>query len=108
MARAATFMVLVLSNLGLIHANRSWERASLRGPAASNRHFAWITLATLALLVCVLGIPAVSRLFSFVRPTPPLLLAGVGMAVVSQLWFHGVKWGLDRRRTDRNVSRPAE
>ncbi len=44
-ARAVTFMVLVLSNLGLIHANRSWSRASWRGTAAPNRQFGWITLA---------------------------------------------------------------
>ena len=101
MARASTFMVLVLSNLGLIHANRAWGRASWRGSIASgrrNRHFAWIALATLALLGGVLGIPEVSRLFAFARPTPALLLGGVGAAVMSLLWFEGVKWGLVRRQ----------
>ena len=94
MARALTFMVLVLSNLGLIHANRSWSRTSWRACGASNRYFGWIALATLALLGCVLAIPAISRLFSFVQPTPVLLLVGVGMAMTSLLWFEGVKWGL--------------
>jgi Ca2+-transporting ATPase len=106
MARALTFMVLVLANLGLIHANRSWGRASWRGPVASNRHFAWIALATLALLGGILSIPEVCRLFAFIRPTPPLLLAGVGMAVVSLLWFQGVKWAFARRRPDRKLAHP--
>ena len=96
-ARALTFMVLVLANLGLIHANRSWGRTSLAGPAASNKTFRWIALGTLALLGCVLGVPAVSRLFAFTQPTPAMLLAGVAVAGLSLLWFEGVKWALGRR-----------
>ena len=98
MARALTFMVLVLSNLGLIHANRSWGHANWRASAASNAHFRWITLATLALLGCVLGIPDVSRLFAFARPTSAMLLAGVGVSLMSLLWFEGVKWRLGRHQ----------
>jgi Ca2+-transporting ATPase len=98
MARALTFMVLVLSNLGLIHANRSWGHANWRGSRVSNSHFIWITLATLALLGCVLGIPAISRLFAFTAPTPSLLLVGAGLALTSLLWFESVKWGLGRRQ----------
>ncbi len=97
MARALTFTVLVLASLGLIHANRSWGRAHWHGPRTSNTHFGWIALATLALLGCVLGIPEISRLFAFVRPTPAMLLAGAGMTVMSLLWFEGVKWGFGRR-----------
>jgi Ca2+-transporting ATPase len=100
------FTLLVLSNLALIHANRSWERAIWRRPATPNRAFVWITAATLALLGCVLGIPEVRQLFAFTQPTPAMLLAGAGIAVVSLLWFQGVKWGFsrwpaDRRPTDR-------
>jgi Ca2+-transporting ATPase len=91
-------MVLVLSNLGLIHANRSWSHAIWRGSGkSSNMHFGWITLATVALLACVLGIPAISRLFAFALPTSGMLLAGAGVALMSLVWFEGVKWGLDRR-----------
>jgi len=76
----------------------------LRGSSASNRHFGWITLATVALLACVLSIPAVSRLFAFMRPTLPMLLAGAGVAVVSLLWFQGVTWGFGRWRSDRKLT----
>lgn len=99
-ARAMMFMVLVLSNIGLIYANRSWERATRRRTSATpNRAFIWITLATLALLGCVLGIPEVARLFAFTQPTPPMLLAGAGVAAVSLLWFQSVKWGFGRWRS---------
>jgi len=97
-ARALTFMVLVLSNLGLIFVNRYWSQAALLGRGASNRAFIWIALATVALLACVLGVPAVSRLFAFATPSPAMLIAGVGAAVLSLLWFEAVKWELGRRR----------
>jgi Ca2+-transporting ATPase len=96
MARALTFTVLVLANLGLIHVNRSWQRSSWRGPRESNRYFGWIALATLALLAGVIGIPQISRLFAFVAPTPALLLAGAGVALASLVWFEAVKRGLER------------
>jgi len=93
MARALTFAVLVLANLALIYVNRSWVGASWRAAGVS-RSFEWISLATIVLLGCVLGIPAVSSLFAFAQPTPALLLAGAGVAVSCLLWFEAVKWGL--------------
>jgi len=99
-ARAVMFMALVLSNLGLIYANRSWARAAWRTPSTPNRAFVWIALATLALLACVLAIPGVSQLFAFTAPTAPMLLAGAGVAAVGLLWFQGVKWGFRRWRAD--------
>ena len=91
MARATTFTALVLANLGLIQANRSWRRTAWRGPQPLNRHFIWITLATLAMLGCVLGIPAISRTFAFALPTPGMLLAGAGVMLASLVWFEFVK-----------------
>ncbi|WP_236905494.1 cation-translocating P-type ATPase [Collimonas arenae] len=99
MARAMTFTVLVISNLGLIHANRSWRQASWRRSGSSNRYFGWIALTTLVLLGATLGIPAISRLFAFVLPTPSMLLGGVGVAAMNLLWFEAVKHPFGRRRS---------
>ncbi|MEO8040842.1 MAG: cation-translocating P-type ATPase, partial [Betaproteobacteria bacterium] len=104
MARALTFVVLVLADLALIHTNRSWDRVAWRGSGASNRQFGWIALGTLAMLVAVLAVPAIGRLFSFVTPPPALLLAALGMAMLSLGWFEGVKWGLRRWRSAANRS----
>ena len=101
MARALTFAVLVLSNLGLIHVNRFWSRVALRAGGLVNAAFGWITAATVVLLGAVLGIPAIGRLFAFVPPTLPLLAAGVGIAMLALLWFEAVKWGLARRLARR-------
>ncbi|AGU52963.1 calcium-transporting ATPase [Variovorax paradoxus B4] len=103
MARTLTFVVLVLSNLGLIQSNRSWERTAWHGNTASNRQFGWIAAGAVAVLCAVLTVPAVGRLFSFVMPSPLLLAAGLGMAVLSMLWFECIKWGL-RRKVRGNAS----
>ncbi len=90
-ARALTFMVLVLSNLALIHANRSWASHVLGKGLRLNGHFGWIALAAVVLLACVLGIPEVSLRFAFALPTLPWLALGLGLAMLSLLWFEAVK-----------------
>ncbi|MCX7279354.1 MAG: cation-translocating P-type ATPase [Burkholderiales bacterium] len=95
-ARAMVFSVLVLSNLGLIYANRSWTRPSWRRGAARNRYFGWTCAATVLLLGTVLGFAPVRRLFAFDQPAPWMLLAALGLAAVSLLWFEAVKWAMGR------------
>jgi Ca2+-transporting ATPase len=90
-ARALTFVVLILSNLGLIHANRSWARTVLLGNAESNKQFGWIAAGTVVVLGVVLSVPAISRLFSFAAPPPLLLLAALGATMLGMVWFEGVK-----------------
>ncbi|MEP7102286.1 MAG: cation-translocating P-type ATPase [Burkholderiales bacterium] len=94
MARALTFVVLVLANLALIHTNRSWARTVWWGRALASGQFGWIAVGTLVVLSVVLIVPAVGGLFSFVTPTPFLLCAALGMVGLSLLWFEGVKWAM--------------
>jgi len=96
-ARALTFVVLVVSNLGLIHANRSWGRTSLSGNPESNKQFGWIAVGTVVMLGVVLSVPVISRLFSFASPPPVMLLAALGGAMLSIVWFEGVKRVLTQR-----------
>ena len=90
-ARALTFMVLVLANLGLIHANRSWEQTRWAGPVQGNRYFRWISLATLVTLACILGIGPVRGLFAFDALTPLMVAVGIGTVLLAFLWFEAVK-----------------
>jgi Ca2+-transporting ATPase len=83
--------VLVLSNLGLIHTNRSWGRTALSGNPESNKQFGWIAAGTVVVLGVVLSVPAISRLFYFAAPPAVMLLAALGAAVLSMVWFEGVK-----------------
>lgn len=89
-ARALAFSVLVVSNLALIHVNRTWASAGA-APRPWNPAFGWICVATCVLLAVVLLVPAVGGLFAFVTPSPTLLLTGAGLCVGSLIWFQAVK-----------------
>jgi Ca2+-transporting ATPase len=97
MARALVFSVLVVSSLGLIYVSRSWGRASGLNASQANPYFRWMVVASVAVLAIILSVPVVSKLFAFVLPTPTLMALGVGVALVSTLWFEGVKRVLARK-----------
>lgn len=92
LARAMTFIVLVLANIGLIYVNRTWDTVSWHGEGGVNRYFVWMALFTVLLLAAVLTVPGAARLFAFVRPPIPMLFMAVGAALLSMLWFEAVKW----------------
>jgi Ca2+-transporting ATPase len=96
-ARTMTFTVLVLSNIGLIHANRSWNVSAWHARRSMNRYFNWMASATAALLAIVLLVPELARLFSFTRPSAPMLLIATAGAVLGTAWFEAVKWRLGSR-----------
>jgi P-type Ca2+ transporter type 2C len=94
-ARALAFVVLVLSNLALIHVNRTWTpgRDSTR---PWNPAFGWIVSATCVLLAVVLWLPAVSALFAFTTPSTTLLLTGAALCLAALAWFQASKWLVGR------------
>jgi Ca2+-transporting ATPase len=91
-ARAMTFTVMVLSNIGLIYVNQTWDAAFWHARQGFNRYSGWMAALTVVLLAVVLALPDVARLFAFVRPPVPMLLAAIGAAILSMLWFEAVKW----------------
>jgi Ca2+-transporting ATPase len=90
-ARALAFAALVLGNIGLIHANRSWTRAAPWSRREANPHFGVIALATLSLLLAILAIPGIRALFAFALPTPGLAAAALVASAAAWLWFEAVK-----------------
>jgi len=90
-ARALTFTVLVLSNIGLIYVNRSWDAPPWQPGRAPNRYFDAMAAATVALLAAVLAIPDVARLFAFALPPSRMLAVAAACSVLATLWFEGVK-----------------
>lgn len=96
-ARATTFMVLVLANVGLIYVNRSWDAPLWRANRAPNRYFDWMAIATIVLLALVLAIPDIARLFSFALPPVRMLAIAAGGALLAVVWFEFVKSLLRRR-----------
>jgi len=90
MSRALTFFVLVLSNLGLIYVNRSWGATQWK-TFNSNRYLGWIVLLELILLAAVLGVPAISGVFSFATPTLLMLASGILAFIAALFWLELIK-----------------
>lgn len=89
-ARALAFSVLVVSNLALIHVNRSWT-VGLDPKRPWNVAYVWIALATCAVLALVLAVPAIAGMFRFATPSATLLLSGAGLCLVALAWFESSK-----------------
>ncbi len=93
-ARAVTFMVLVLSSLALIQSSRTLGQSRARGlhwALGGNAAFAWVSLATLALLGSVLWVAPIARVFTFGTPTPGALAVGAVATLLAIAWFELVK-----------------
>ena len=107
-ARALTFSVMVLSNLALIVANRRLARSASTHPDPSTKPLLWMAGAASLLLACVLGFPALGRLFAFVTPSPLLLAGGALVVGLNWLWFEFVKWWLRPRHGESGGKLGAE
>lgn len=83
--RTVAFAVLVLGNLTLIQANRSWTTTAA-GPRVVNAAFRWIVLGTMGLLALALGVPQVASLFRFSAPAPALLGMIAALALLAWGW----------------------
>jgi len=90
-ATALSFTTLVVANLGLIFANRSWSRtiwSTLRTPNPA----LWIVLGgTLCFLGLALYVPFLRGLFHFSMLHPSDIAICLAAGMVSILWFEGLK-----------------
>jgi P-type Ca2+ transporter type 2C len=95
--RATTFAALVITNLGLILANRSWRLSVWQTFRQRRNHtLKWILTGTAITLVVVLTVPAIRDAFGFgpMRAVDWLAAVAAGLAAVT--WFEAHK--LQRRR----------
>ncbi len=97
-ARAAAFATLVVANLMLILANRSWDRTILAMLRVPNAAAWWVVGGTLVLLGLVLYVPWLQSLFHFATPSANLLGLSLLAGLVCILWFELLK--VLRRRSD--------
>jgi len=82
-ARAAAFTALVIANLVLALADSA---ASLRWFAAYRRIFWSIALVVCIALAAILGIPAFGAVFQVAMPDWQVLVAAIGIGIVSGGW----------------------
>ena len=97
-ARALAFTTLVIGNLSLILANRSWTRSLFSALFSPNRALWWVMGGTLALLALVLYLPGLRDLFRFTPLHANDLALCVAAGLASILWFELFKLVLRRKR----------
>jgi Ca2+-transporting ATPase len=90
-SRALTFTTLIVANLGLILANRSWSRTILATLRTPNPALWWVLGGAVAFLGLVLYVPFLTDLFRFDRLHPDDLALCLASGIVSVLWFEGLK-----------------
>lgn len=90
-ARGLTFATLVVANLALILANRSWSRTILSMMKEPNKALWWILIGTVILLGLVLYVPSLRDLFHFAPLHGKDLVISLIVGGVSIMWFEGLK-----------------
>jgi Ca2+-transporting ATPase len=89
--RALTFTTLIVANLALILANRSWNRIILATLRSPNPALWWIVAGSLGVLGLVLYVPFARELFRFSMLHGNDLLICLAAGLVSVLWFEALK-----------------
>lgn len=90
-ARALAFTTLILINLALIFANRSWSRSFSTAFRLHNPLFWGIAGGTLIGLAAALYLPFLRNLFQFALLHPVDLSIALAAGGAALLWFEGVK-----------------
>jgi Ca2+-transporting ATPase len=83
-ARMLAFVCMVIGNLGLIFANRSWKHSILQTLRIPNKALWWVTGGAAAFMALVLTIPFLRDLFKFapLNSWELVLIAFSGLASV--------------------------
>jgi len=97
-ARALAFTTLVIGNLSLILANRSWTRSLFTALLSPNRALWWVVGGTLSWLLLVLYLPELRDLFRFAPLHRDDLALCFAAGLASILWFELFKLVLRRRQ----------
>ncbi|MCK9440194.1 MAG: cation-translocating P-type ATPase [Methanothrix sp.] len=100
-ARALAYTTLIIANLGLILANRSWSRTILETMNTPNPALWWVVGGAGAFLALIVYVPFIRELFGFSNlhfiDIAICFIAGIA----SVLWFEGLK--VINRRTDSSI-----
>jgi Ca2+-transporting ATPase len=90
-ARALSYTTLIIANLGLILTNRSWSRTIPAMMSSPNAALRWVVGGALIFLGLALYVPFLRDLFKFATLHPIDLVICLAAAIVSILWFEGMK-----------------
>ena len=90
-ARSLAFISLVLTNLLLIVTNLSQSNHFINILKEKNRSLYWVIGLTFIFLIIVFYLPFLRNLFHFSTLKFLDILMAVGIALVSLIWFEGIK-----------------
>jgi Ca2+-transporting ATPase len=90
-ARALSFTTLIVANLCLILANRSWTRTILETLRSPNSALWWVVGGSALFLGLVVYVPLLRDLFRFSALHASDMLIALLMGLISILWFEGMK-----------------
>jgi Ca2+-transporting ATPase len=90
-ARTLAFITLIVSNLCMILANRSWTRSFFASLTVPNHALRWVLLGAVAFLALVVYTPGLQNLFHFAPMHLVDLALSLGVGIVSVAWFEIVK-----------------
>ncbi len=95
--RTLAFTTLIIGNLALIFANRSWSRTIPQTLRIPNRSLWWVVGLAVVTLAGVLYMPSLRELFHFSLLHPDDLLVCLAAGVIGVLWFEALKLFAPRR-----------
>jgi Ca2+-transporting ATPase len=98
--RTVTFATLVIANLMLILANRSWTRVIVATLRAPNAALWWVIGGAFVVLALVVYVPFLRSLFRFSVLHPMDIVACLAAGVGSLLWFEVWKMVRNRKAHD--------
>ena len=101
-ARALTFSTLVIGNLWLILANRSWSGTFLASLRTPNAALWWVIGGTLGFLAFVLYVPGLRELFGFTYLHPNDVLLAFTAGAIGIVWFELFKWAKGKHTAGTN------
>jgi Ca2+-transporting ATPase len=90
-ARAFAFTTLIVANLGLIFANRSWTQTIFGRLKVPNRALWLVTGGALSFLGLVLYVPWLQQLFMFSNLSAMDLAIAMALGIASIAWFEVLK-----------------
>jgi len=90
-ARALAFTTLIVANIGLILANRSWSQTIWSRFRYRNRALWWVAGGAAAFLAAALYVPALREVFRFARLSAVDVALCLVVGLTSILWFELLK-----------------
>lgn len=103
-ARALTFTTLVIANLGLILANRSWSSTIIATLRSKNNALWFVVIGMLVFLGMVLYIPPLRELFHFSMLHPIDLCICLVAGAIIIVWLEVLKIGFKKYNERKSVN----